>query len=159
MPWLSKPRLRGDRGLKAINNQMLSERHRRKRMQLYEQGPGSRQTPVCSRSLWGPAWKRGIRRRGVANLAGGLFFFAFLSLQAGSKPRRRHCRPPPSLCRGHLVPFYTQSRFFAATITVVTCSRWCCHIRVFFLSQIFDLKRVVCCLKPPVGALTGGFLL
>lgn len=51
-----KAKSRGDRGLKAINNQMLSEPHWRKRMQLYEQDPGLRQTAVCFRSLWGPAW-------------------------------------------------------------------------------------------------------
>lgn len=52
-----KAKRRGDRGLKAINNQMLSEPHWRKRMQLYEQDPGLRQTTVCFRSLWGLAWK------------------------------------------------------------------------------------------------------
>lgn len=46
-----KAKSKGDRGLKAINNQMLSEPHSRKRMQLYEQDPGSRQTAVCFRSL------------------------------------------------------------------------------------------------------------
>lgn len=51
-----KAKSRGDRGLKAINNQMLSEPHWRKRMQLYEQDPGLRQMTVCFRSLWGPAW-------------------------------------------------------------------------------------------------------
>lgn len=52
---------RGDRGLKAINNQMLSEPHWRKRMQLYEQDPGLRRTTVCFRSLWGLArkWESG----------------------------------------------------------------------------------------------------
>lgn len=53
----------------------------------------------------------------MADLAGGLFSFAFLSLEAGSKPRRRRRHTtaallPPSLCRGHLVPFLHTKQVF-----------------------------------------------
>ena len=79
----------GDRGLKAINNQMLSEPRWRKRMQLYEQDLGSRQTAVCSRSLWGPAWKwesGGVRGRPCRRF---IFLCHFIP---GSRSRLR--KPP-----------------------------------------------------------------
>lgn len=71
-----KVKSKGDRGLKAINNQMLSESHSRKRMQLYEQDPGLRQTAVCFRSLWGPTWKWEFR--GVAWQTSPSVYFSLL---------------------------------------------------------------------------------
>lgn len=73
-----KAKSRGDKGLKAINNQMLSEPFWRKRMQLYEQDPGLRQTTVCSRSLWGPTWKwesGGVAWQALSSVYFSLLFY------------------------------------------------------------------------------------
>ena len=73
-----KAKSKGDRGLKAINNQTLSEPHSRKRMQLYEQDPGLRQTAVCFRSLWGPTWKwefRGVAWQTLLSVYCSLLFY------------------------------------------------------------------------------------
>ena len=70
---------RGDRGLKAINNLMLSGPCWRKRMQLYVQGPGLRQMTELPSSLWGPTWKTGVRGRGIWGPVVSLFFFGVLS--------------------------------------------------------------------------------
>lgn len=92
-----KAKSRGDRGLKAINNRMLSEPRWRKRMQLHEQDPGLRQATVCFRSLWGPAWKG--ESGGVAwqTFSSSLFFFTVLSLQKEYSP------PPPLPCFFYLL--------------------------------------------------------
>lgn len=85
-----KARSRGDRGLKAINNQMLSEPHWRKRMQLYEQDPGLRQTTVCFRSLWGPAWKwesRGVAWPTSSSVYFSLPFYPWSKKQNTQTPR------------------------------------------------------------------------
>lgn len=84
-----KAKSRGDKGLKAINNQMLSEPHWRKRMQLYEQDPGLRQTTVCSRSLWGPAWKwesGGVAWQTLSSVYFSLLFYPWSNKQEPHKP-------------------------------------------------------------------------
>lgn len=58
------------------------------------------------------AWRGRPRRR---------FIFLCVFIPGSGKqttpPPPHHHRPPPSRSRGHLVPFYTLSRFFAATFS------------------------------------------
>lgn len=93
-----KAKGRGDRSLKAINNQMLSESFWRKRMQLYEQGPGLRQR-LCAPGVfegwlenWNPEVWRGRHRQFI--------ILCRFILGARSKPRK----PPLSLLRS-IFPF------------------------------------------------------